>query len=463
MSQENDHGQAPKAAAWKNQTVTRTRPSARRDRLARLLSRPLLLEESGPPRVLLHLLVIGGLLVLLAIGWAGITSVTETAVAHGQIIPSGSVRMVEHLEGGIVSEILVENGEVVERGQTLIRLKNVESLSELKRLRTQEASLALRAERLRAFVLNREPDFSMGDDFPDLAADQKAILQIQIEARESQREVLLSRIEQRKAELAGYQEQRRNLETQIEITERQADMRRKLVEKGLDSQVNLLDVERRVTEISGELVGLLSESAKSQEALHEAKNSLIELEAKLRNEALSEMGIVTGELAEVRQSVIRLDDRVSRLDVTAPVDGIVKGLVTRTVGSAVAPGAPIVEIVPLGETLVAEVQILPRDVGHMKVGQPARVKIDTYDIARFGALEGEVKHLSASTFQDEDGEPYYKGIIALAQNYVGEVPGRHLVLPGMVVDADINTGTKTLLQYLLKPVYRAFDSAFHER
>ena len=201
MSQENGNGRLPKAAAWKNQQVTRTRPSARRDRLARLLSRPLLLEESGPPRVLLHLLVIGGLLVLLAIGWAGITSVTETAVAHGQIIPSGSVRIVEHLEGGIVSEILVENGEVVERGQTLIRLKNVESLSELKRLRTQEASLALRAERLRAFVLNREPDFSMGDDFPDLTADQRAILQLQIEARDSQREVLLSRIEQRKASL----------------------------------------------------------------------------------------------------------------------------------------------------------------------------------------------------------------------------------------------------------------------
>lgn len=458
-----DNGQAAKAEAWKYQRVKRARPSARRDRLARLLSRPLLLEESGPPRVLIHLLSIGGLLVILAIGWAGITKVTETAVARGQIIPSGSVRVVEHLEGGIVSEILVEDGQVVERGQTLVRLKNVESLSELERLRTQEAGLALRAERLRAFVLAREPDFSMGADFPDLVADQRAILEIQIEARESQREVLLSRIEQRKAEIDGFQEQRENLETQIEITERQADMRRNLVAKGLDSQVNLLDVERQVTEISGELVGLMSEASKSQEALHEAKSSLIELEAMLRNEALSEMGSITGELAEVRQSVIRLDDKVSRLDVAAPVDGIVKGLVTRTIGSAVKPGAAIVEIVPVGETLVAEVQILPRDVGHMQVGQPARVKISTYDIARFGALEGEVKHLSASTFQDEDGEPYYKGIVALARNYVGPEPGRHLVLPGMVVDADINTGTKTLLQYLLKPVYRAFDSAFHER
>ena len=437
--------------------------AAGQQKLVGFLSRPLLLEESGPPRVLSHLLAIISLLVVTGIVGAGVTEITETAMTHGQIMPSGSVRLVEHLEGGIVSDILVEEGQVVRRNDVLLRLRNVDAVAELERLRAQEAALALRAERLRSFVLDRPPDFSAGEAHPALVADQKAILDIQVEARASQRQVLLSRIDQRRLELEALDEQQRSVEEQLEITGRETSMRRRLVEKGLDSEVNFLDVERRLAQVRGERLGILGQISSTREALHEAESSLVELDATLRNDALKEMGEVTAELAEVRESVARLEDKVDRLEVTAPLDGIVKGLIQNTVGGVIAPGEAILEIVPRGETLVAEVRVEPRDIGHIRVGQAVKIRISAYDVVRFGTLKGTLRQVSASTFQDEEGRPYYKAIVGLERGYLGSSPHHNLLLPGMVVDADINTGTKTLLQYLLKPVYRAFDSAFHER
>ena len=264
-------------------------------------------------------------------------------------------------------------------------------------------------------------------------------------------------------ELDGLEERKQNLQAQIDITAEQVGMRRNLVKKGLDSRVNLLDSERKLTEIRGDLLGVMGEMSRTRETLHEAEGALAELDAKIRNDALNEMGDITGELAEVRESLSRLEDRVARLDVQAPVAGVVNGLSTRTIGSVVAPGEVLLEIVPIEDNLVAEVQILPRDIGHLSIGQPARIKVTTYDVAQFGSLEGELSHISASTFQDEAGDPFFKGVIELSQVYIGGGAERHPVLPGMVVDVDINTGRKTLLQYLLKPLYRTFDRSFTER
>ncbi len=434
-----------------------------KSKLTRYLSRPLMLEEAGPPRILAQLLVILSVTIGAGVVWAAVTEITETAIAHGQIMPAGSLHHVEHLEGGIVAEVLVEDGEVVTSGQTLMRLRSSEARAERDRQRVREASLSLRAERLRAFVLDRDPDFSAGQSFPGLRADQQAILDLQIEARESQRTVLLSRIDQRRVELDGLEERKQNLQAQIDITAEQVGMRRNLVKKGLDSRVNLLDSERKLTEIRGDLLGVMGEMSRTRETLHEAEGALAELDAKIRNDALNEMGDITGELAEVRESLSRLEDRVARLDVQAPVAGVVNGLSTRTIGSVVAPGEVLLEIVPIEDNLVAEVQILPRDIGHLSIGQPARIKVTTYDVAQFGSLEGELSHISASTFQDEAGDPFFKGVIELSQAYIGGGAERHPVLPGMVVDVDISTGRKTLLQYLLKPLYRAFNRSFTER
>ncbi len=444
------------------QTPTRS-VEVRDKRLIKFLSQPLILEEMGPPRILNQFLLLSSLLVAGFLTWAALTEVTETAATKGQIIPAGSVHLVQHLEGGIIEEITVSEGQIVEAGQALIRLQAAAAMAELDQLRARDAGLALQAERLRAFVLDRDAKFKVARGFADLAKDQSDILQLQLAARDSQREVLLSRIEQRRQELHGNRERRSSLEQQIEFVRQQLELRRDLVEKGLEPRVTFIEFERAYSEVRGELAAQRVEKLRIEAALGEAESSLAELGAKLRNEALTEMGRITAELAEVRESAAKLTDRVTRLAINAPVRGIVKGLQQRNIGSVIAPGEVVMEIVPMDEALVAEVRISPRDVGHLRIGQDARVKLTSYDPTRFGSLNGELRRVSASTFQDEEGEPYYKGIIALRKNYLGDTPGRNLVLPGMVVNADVDTGSKTLMKYLLKPIYRAIDGAFHER
>ena len=240
-------------------------------------------------------------------------------------------------------------------------------------------------------------------------------------------------------------------------------MRKNLLDKGLVSRVTYLETERALSQARGDLTGLQGKIAEAQAALGEARNSLLELDAKLRNEASEEMGRVTAELAQVRENLARLEDRVARLEIAAPVRGIVKGLRIKTIGGVVRPGEILMELVPLGDALVAEVRINPSDIGHVAVGQPAKVKVSTYDTARFGGIEGTLKHVSASTFQEERGEAFYKGVIELGQDHVGNEPKAYPILPGMVVDADIVTGNRSLFRYFLKPVFRGLDSAFHER
>ena len=432
-------------------------------RLTKLLSEPLILEEAGPPRVLSQLLRVVCLLIVGLIAWAAIAEIRETALAQGQVIPAGSVRQVQHLEGGIVAEILIEDGDIVERGQALIRLESARAAAELEELRAREAALALRAERLRAFAQRREADFSVAGGYADLAADQQSILEMQVEARDSQHKVLRARIDRQEALTAALVKQQKSLERQVAILEEELGMRDQLLKKGLVSRMLYLETDRTLSRTRGELARIMGEAASTSAAVREARASLAELDTGLRSNALKEMGEVTSELARLRETKTKLEDRVRRLQVTAPVRGIIKGLAANTVGGVITPGESLMEIVPFDENLVAEVRIAPHDIGHLRVGQETQIKVSAYDVARFGSVDGSLQQISASTFEDEQGDPYFKGIIALSNNYVGRDPENNLILPGMVVDVAINTGSKSLLQYLLKPVSRGFDGAFRER
>jgi len=175
------------------------------------------------------------------------------------------------------------------------------------------------------------------------------------------------------------------------------------------------------------------------------------------------MGAVTAELAQVREAVAKRDDRANRLEIRAPVRGIVKELQAHTIGGVIAPGALVLEVVPMDKELIVEARVATTDVGHIEIGQPVTVKVLTYNYARYGGIPGRLRSASASTFVAEDETPYYKAVVELDRNYVGGNPDRNLVLPGMTMQANIKTGRKTLLQYLLKPAYSSINEAFRER
>ena len=433
------------------------------NQITRLLSTATLLEEKGPPGALCHFLLLICLLVGGFVIFSVVTDITEAAVVHGEVVPGDSVKVVQHLEGGIISKVLVEEGQLVSKGQPLARLDEASALAELDQMRALETSLVLRAQRLRAFVMGKEPDFSASDKYADLVEDQYSLLEMQLRAQNSQRKVIESRIQQRAAHVAALEEEKTHLQERMGISQELLDMRKQLLDKGLVSRVTYLETERALSQARGDLTGVQGKIAEARGALGEARNSLLELDAKLRNDALGEMGLVTAELAQVREKLARLEDRVARLEIVAPVRGIVKGLRIKTIGGVVRPGETLMELVPLGDALVAEVTIMPRDIGHVAIGQPAKVKISTYDSARFGGLDGTLKQISASTFQEDRGEAYYKGVIELSQDHVGNDPEANPILPGMVVDADIVTGNRSLFRYFLKPIFRGLDSSFHER
>ncbi len=213
--------------------------------------------------------------------------------------------------------------------------------------------------------------------------------------------------------------------------------------------------------------GLLAEIASEREqinrAIAETRGRIEELDATTRADALEELGRVSDELRDMQETIWKYDNQFERLDVRAPVRGIVQVLTTHTIGGVVDPGETIVEIVPMNDELVAEVRLSPRDIGHIAAGQAAKLKFTTYDFARYGAVDGTLQSVSATTLFDEDGEPYYKGIVRLNQGHLGEDSARNPITPGMTLNAEIITQDRSLLQYLLRPVYRGINQGFHER
>lgn len=447
-----------------NEEMAEPKKIRRGDRQTRFLAQSVILEEAGSSGLIRWAMVSIAVVICLFIGWAQITNVDEVAVTSGEVVPTGQVQSIQHLEGGIIQEILVDEGEVVDPEQILIRLDPSGAATELNQMKARQAGLDLQAERFRAVGTNREPDFSfVGDEYKGLVDDQYSIYQSQLDAAEKRSEVIIAQIEQKKQELALFEEREETLSNNADILLEELLLREDLYKKGLTSKIVYLDIKRQVNDARGELSNLIVDRRRTAESLAESRNKLRELGTNEKEQALTQMGVVTNELAQVNSSLSKLYDRVRRLEISSPIHGIIKGLKVHTNGGVIPAGAVILEIVPLDEELIVETRITTRDVGHLQIGQPVTVKVSTFDFARYGGISGELKDISASTFLDEQGDPYYKGIVAMDRTYVGNDPERNKVLPGMTVQADIKTGRKTLLDYLLKPIVSSVKTGFRER
>ena len=440
------------------------RPKLGRGEELRYLSKPELLEKIGPPRFLRVFLVLVTLVVFGSGAWASVAKIKETTKALGEVVPLGSVHAIQHLEGGIIAEIMVTEGEVVARGQTMVRLDPTAALADLEANRIRRVGLQLRAERLRAFAAGDAAAFvKVPARYDHLRADQQIILKQQKKARQKQKNVLALKQKQREVELKVLKSEAAKLRREVAILATQRDTQEKLLVEKLVSNLVYLNTLREHNTIAGELDEVIDKAERAREAIAEASAKIEELEAGLRDDALDEMGSVRAELAEVEQSIVQTQDRVRRLRIVAPAHGIVQELAVTAVGSVIAPGAPLAMIVPIEDELIVEGRISPIDVGHVKIGDEAKVKITTYDFARFGAIEGVVEKISPTTFKDQDGTVYYKSSIRLNKNHVGDKPGENLILPGMVAEVDILAGERTVLRYLLRPIYQSLDTAMTER
>jgi HlyD family secretion protein/adhesin transport system membrane fusion protein len=431
---------------------------------AHFLSRAILLEEAGPPRAVQTSILIICAFVLGGIAWAALTPLNETSVAQGEIVPASSVQPIQHLEGGIVAEVLVSGGQIVKKGDVILRLAPTARASELSRANAKYAALDMQIMRLKAFALNKTPDFEKYEKrYKNLADDQKDILIQQNRSKKAQIYVLKAQITEQYNEMSVLNRQYETHEKSVTFTMAQMNIRAKLQKKGLGSSLHLLEAQREYNKALGNLQETKARKASGRALIRKAEGNLIQLKAKLQDESFKQMGELSKELAQVMEEINILNDRVVRLEILSPADGAIKGLKYRAVGAVIPPGDVIAEVVPIIGPLNAEVRISPRDIGHIKLDSEVLIKIDTYNFNRYGGIKGKLQRISASSYMNEKGETYFKGIIELPSNFIGSNPKNNRITPGMTVVADIKTGEKTLLQYLVKPINNALDSSFRER
>lgn len=432
-------------------------------RVTRHLAQAVQLEESGTAPLIRFTMILASVACLAFVTWAAYTHIDEVAVADGEVVPMGAVKTVQHLEGGLVDEILVKEGELVDADQPLIKLSPAAALADLEQTRAREMTLLLKSERLRAFVDGRQPDFSFGKGYERLIADNMAIWQGQVQARDTARSVIVTQIEQKRSDLHVLEGQQSTLREQISSLQQVMGMKEELVNKGLISRVNYFDAKRELARVQGELTRIIGQAVTGREAIREMEQRLADQHSTVQKQAMDDLGVTVAELAQVQESIGRLEDKVKRLIIPSPVRGYVKGLTVRNSGAVIQPGGPVCDIVPVDRELKVDARVLPRDVGHLKPGQRVKVKVSTYDFARYGAIYGELTGWSATSFLNEKGEPYFKAQVKLDKNHVGDEPGVHVITPGMTAQTEIITGNKTLLQYMLKPIFTQMQQSFHER
>lgn len=434
-------------------------------RQVRHLAHFAIVEEAGMSAVSRLTVIIISAVVVGFVVWASVMKMDEVASTFGSVVPARSVQVVQHLEGGIVREILVEDRAMVQAGQPLLRLDPIQATAELEQAESRRVGLMLKAERLRAFVDGRTPDFGqVAPKFQGLATDQIDILRADTDRWLSQGNVLMEQLHQKREEIAAAAAQERSVREQLSLVAEEAQMRETLYKAGHTSKVDYFAVLRQKAAIESEISRLQGQQRTAGKAVEELERRLNDLDNNQRQDALKDMGTVTAELSQVEESVARLKDRVDRLEVVAPVRGYVQNLKAKTVGAVVPAGGMVMEIVPTDDDLLVETKINTRDVGHLVAGQKVIIKVASYDFVRYGSVEGTLKSVSATTYLDEkDNTPYYKGWVQMAHPWVGDQAAGNAILPGMTVQADIVTGEKTLLQYLLKPIHASVAQAFHER
>jgi HlyD family secretion protein/adhesin transport system membrane fusion protein len=278
-----------------------------------------------------------------------------------------------------------------------------------------------------------------------------------------QEKVLQEQVTQKQKQLKILEREQKTLSANLKISLAAFKTEEQLYRERLIPEREFLNALKEKNDRLGGLDTIALKISQAQESIKEYQWRLESLGSTSRQAALQELSALESEIAESDKLLEKLRKQAHRLEVRSPVDGIVKGLEIHTVGGVITPGTQIMEVVPTEKELIAEVHISPRDVGHVKVGYPASVKVSSYDFSRYGSLEGRITGISATTFTGPRGDVYYKGNIELQKNYLGSMPGKNMVMPGMIVNADIITGEKSLLAYLLKPIHVSLTSAFKER
>ncbi|ART81674.1 hemolysin secretion protein D [Oceanisphaera profunda] len=424
------------------------------------------------------------LFVLSALVWAYFAQLEEVTSGVGKVIPSSQIQMVSNLEGGIVRALYIREGQQVEKGQALLLIDDTRFLSDLREREQEIAALQGDAQRLTAEVkaiaieeeskrawrervrlvdspLEFADDFA--DKYPGQPEFQRSLYRERLSFIKNQLAIFATQIEQREQEVVETKAKVNTLQRGVSLATQEVNMSRPLAKEGIVPQVEILRLERQLNQLQGELQSTRLMLPKLDASLRENISKRTEVALTFRSDAQHELNEKRNRLMQLQQGEVGLQDRVTRTSVTSPVKGTIKSLHINTVGGVVQPGMNLVEIVPFEDTLLIEARIEPKDIGFLRPGLTAMVKFSAYDFTIYGGLVGEVEKISADSIQDEDGKPFFIATVRTTDSYLGSEASPLRIIPGMQTGVDIVTGKKTVLNYLLKPILRAKQSALRER
>ncbi|SMQ27812.1 membrane fusion protein, adhesin transport system [Pseudomonas helmanticensis] len=423
------------------------------------------LIEDAPRVVRLTIWAIIGFFVFLML-WANFAVIDEVTKGDGKAIPSSKIQKIQNLEGGIVSELFVKEGQIVEAGAPLIRLDDTRFASNVGETEADRLSMLLRVERLSAEVDDRPLNFPE-DVLKAVPGQAKSEESLYISRRQQLHDEiggLQEQLIQRQQELREFGSKQAQYRQQLGLQRQEINMSEPLVAQGAVSPVEVLRLKRAEVETRGQLDATTLAIPRAESAIKEVQRKIDETRGKFRSEALTQLNEARTDLNKASATGKALEDRVSRTLVTSPVRGIVNKLLVNTIGGVIQPGSDLVEIVPLDDTLLVEAKIRPQDIAFLHPGQEATVKFTAYDYTIYGGLKAKLEQIGADTITDEDKKTtYYIIKVRTERSHLGTDEKPLLIIPGMVASVDIITGKKSVLSYLLKPIIRARAEALHER
>ncbi|MGB0747836.1 MAG: HlyD family type I secretion periplasmic adaptor subunit [Magnetospiraceae bacterium] len=398
--------------------------------------------------------------------WANQAMLDEVTRGQGKVIPSSEVQIVQNLEGGILKDVLVKEGEVVETGQVMLRIDTTTSVAALGEQQARYYGLLGMAARLTAEAEGAPLDLPpvLLEEAPLVASREQEAYRINQARLEKELEILRQQIDQRSQEVTELETKLRNDETSLKLVRDEIAISEPLVQRRILPQVRLLQLQREEAALVGEIETTKAAMPRVNTAIEEAKSRVEEKQLSYRSEARAQLNQARAELAGLEKTILAAEDRLVRTEVRSPMKGIVKQIRKKTLGGVIRPGEDLVEVVPVEDTLLVEARVRPSDIAFIRPDLKATVKLTAYDYSIYGGLQGQVERISADTIRDEEtGEDFYLVIVRTDKNTL-EHKGEVLpIIPGMVATIDILTGEKSVLDYVLKPILKTQQEALRER
>jgi adhesin transport system membrane fusion protein len=428
------------------------------------------IELRTPRTSRMLLFAAGGLLVTFVV-WAHFAVLDEVKRGNGKVVPSQQTQVVQSLEGGIIADLLVQEGAIVEKDQPLARIEDTNFASQFGEIRERRGAMAARVIRLEAETQGRK-DVVFPDELnrvaPRAVLTERAVFDSHMKKIAQDIDVIAQQESQKQKEIEELRASETRFSETLTLLNRETALTRKLYDQKVVPEIEMLRSDRQATDMRGQLAVVRATIVKTDAAVQEAHSRMLNVSTAFRSQAEDDLAKSRGDLAVLEENIKSAQDRVRRTELRSPVHGIVNKLNVTTIGAVVAPGASLMEIVPLDDTLLVEGRIRPQDIAFIRADHEAVVKLSAYDSSVYGSLHGKVERISADTITDEKGdknergETFYRVMVRTEKNHLGTAEHPLPIIPGMVATVEILTGHKSVLDYLIKPARTLKDEALRE-